>query len=361
MSNIPEIDSELYGMGNSSDNAVYVSGTEGTFPAPKIYSLDELQSMELPPIKWILYPFIPEKGVCMIAAPRGVGKSFFAMTMALAVSSGASFLGFRADRAYRVLYVDGEMNGRTLQDRFNALSAGLAQDGVLPNPKNLHIYGCDFQENAAMPDIANPRHWSAIDMAIQQMKGVDLIILDNIFTLYNCPDENAASNWQAFNKWSVRQRVAGRSVLWIHHTGKDADKGGRGSSAIETLMDASMLLKRPQGYTANQGAVISVEYTKNRSRAGDEVAKFAIKLDNIGDGLKWTPIKGDEELEQEEIKVLLNSGMSVAQISKETGKSSAQVYRILEAAGIRKPSKIAKAAQQQIAEENKKPIQIEMG
>lgn len=360
MSNIPEIDNELFGTDNGSDNPVYTAGTGYGFPVPKVYSFNELQAMDLPPIKWILYPFIPEKGVCMIAAPRGVGKSFFAMTMALVVSSGASFLGFRADKAYRVLYVDGEMNGRTLQDRFKLLSAGLEQDGVSLKPENLHIYGCDFQENAAMPDLANPNHWPAIDMAIQQMNGVDLIILDNIFTLYNCPDENAASNWQAFNRWSIQQRVAGRSVLWIHHTGKDADKGGRGSSAIETLLDASMLLKRPQGYTATQGAVISVEYTKNRSRAGDDVAKFAIRLENIGAVLKWAPVQGEEELVLETLKELLNRGMSVAQIIKETGLSQTQVYRIFDNAGIKNPAKIAKAAQQRIAEENKKQIKIEM-
>lgn len=360
MSNIPEIDHELFGTDNSSDNPAYTAGTGCGVPVPKVYSLDELQTMNLPPIEWILYPFIPVKGVCMIAAPRGVGKSFFAMTMALAVSSGASFLGFRADKAYRVLYVDGEMNGRTLQDRFKLLSVGLEQDGVSIKHENLHIYGCDFQDNAVMPDIANPNHWVAIDTAIKQINGVDLIILDNIFTLYNCPDENAASNWQIFNRWSIRQRVAGRSVLWIHHTGKDADKGGRGSSAIETLMDASMLLKRPQGYTANQGAVISVEYTKNRSRAGDDVAKFAIKLDNIGEGLKWVPIQSEEDLIVSQITDLLNSGMNVDQIAKEIGISPGHVYRITKEAGIKNPGKIAKAAQQRIAEENKKQIQIEM-
>lgn len=360
MSNIPEIDRELYDADYVSDDASYTPVPQYGLPSPRIYSLSELQAMDLPPIEWILYPFIPVKGVCMIAAPRGVGKSFLAMTMALAVSSGASFLGFRADRAYRVLYVDGEMNGRTLQDRFNALSAGLMQDGIKICTDNLHIYGCDFQNDAIMPDIANPRHWPFLDNAIRAIGGVDLIILDNIFTLYNCPDENAASNWQAFNKWSVQQRVEGRSVLWIHHTGKDADKGGRGSSAIETLMDASMLLKRPQGYTANQGAVVSVEYTKSRSVTGDEIAKFTIKLTNSDDALVWTVAQGEEELEVAQFMEMLESGMDIKQICEETGKSDTQVYKKLKAAGIHNPARIVKEARQRIAEEQKKPITIDV-
>lgn len=212
-----------------------------------------------------------------------------------------------------------------------------------------------------MPDIANPRHWPSLDNAIRAIGDVDLIILDNIFTLYNCPDENAASNWQAFNKWSVQQRVEGRSVLWIHHTGKDADKGGRGSSAIETLMDSSMLLKRPQGYMANQGAVVSCEYTKSRSVTGDEVSKFTIKLSGTGDILHWTFAQGDDELEIAEFMEMLESGMSIKEIAKETGKSDTQIYKKLGAAGVHNPTAIAKEARQRITEENKQPIKIQIG
>lgn len=356
MDNYDGLDQELY-----DDDYSYSSDKERPIyglPAARIYSLDELLQMDLPPIEWLLYPFIPIKGVCMIAAPRGIGKSFLAMTMAIAVSSGISFLGFKAEKRYRVLYMDGEMNGRTLQDRFNALIAGFEQNGQSVNTENLHIYGCDFQNDATMPDIANPRHWPSLDNAIRDIGNVDLIILDNIYTLYNCPDENAASNWQAFNKWSVLQRAEGRSVLWIHHTGKDADKGGRGSSAIETILDASILLKRPQGYATNQGAIISVEYTKCRSIAGNEVSKFTMKLSNSDTGLIWTLTQGEEEQEIVEFVEMLNSGMDVNQIAEETGVSKSRIYAILKSAGISKPAAIAKAAQQQLTEENKKLIQI---
>lgn len=333
--------------------------TDNTVQKPNIFSVGDLLDMDLPEIKWLLYPFIPQKGVCMISAPRGVGKSFLAMTMAISIASSIDFLGFKTEQQYKVLYIDGEMNGKMLQERFAKLIDGMEKDGATVNRDNLKIFGCDFQGRSSMPDMSKPTHWRIIENAINSIGGVDLIILDNVFTLYGCQDENAASSWQAFNRWSVSQRIQNRSVLWIHHTGKDTEKGGRGSSAIETLMDSSILLKRPAGYNQQDGAAVVVEYTKSRSVAGDAVAKFAIKLCGTDNILYWTSAKTDEQSELDDLLDFVdNKGMDVMEISKETGMSKSAIYRKFHAAGIKDVSARAKLAKQKQTENTKSLIDI---
>lgn len=341
------------------DNITGDEDINNTVQKPNIFSVGDLLDMDLPEIKWLLYPFIPQKGVCMISAPRGVGKSFLAMTMAISIASSIDFLGFKTEQQYKVLYIDGEMNGKMLQERFSKLIDGLEKDGAIVNRENLKIFGCDFQGRSSMPDMSKPAHWRIIENAINSIGGVDLIILDNVFTLYGCQDENSASSWQAFNRWSVSQRIQNRSVLWIHHTGKDTEKGGRGSSAIETLMDSSILLKRPAGYNQQDGAAIIVEYTKSRSVAGDAVAKFAIKLCGTDNMLYWCVTKTDEQSELENLLDMVdNRGMNVDDIVKETGLSRSAVYRKLQSAGIKKTAVRAKLARQKQTEDNKTLIDI---
>ena len=341
------------------DNITGDDDMDNTVQKPNIFSVGDLLDMDLPEIKWLLYPFIPQKGVCMISAPRGVGKSFLAMTMAISIASSIDFLGFKTEQQYKVLYIDGEMNGKMLQERFAKLIDGMEKDGATVNRDNLKIFGCDFQGRSSMPDMSKPTHWRIIENAINSIGGVDLIILDNVFTLYGCQDENAASSWQAFNRWSVSQRIQNRSVLWIHHTGKDTEKGGRGSSAIETLMDSSILLKRPVGYNQQDGAAVVVEYTKSRSVAGDAVAKFAIKLCGTDNILYWTVAKTDEQSELDDLLDFVdNKGMDVSEISKETGMSKSALYRKFQAAGIKDVSARAKLAKQKQAEDTKSLIDI---
>ena len=112
------------------DNITGDDDMDNTVQKPNIFSVGDLLDMDLPEIKWLLYPFIPQKGVCMISAPRGVGKSFLAMTMAISIASSIDFLGFKTEQQYKVLYIDGEMNGKMLQERFAKLIDGMEKDGA---------------------------------------------------------------------------------------------------------------------------------------------------------------------------------------------------------------------------------------
>ena len=55
-------------------------------------------------------PWLPARGLAMVAGFRGIGKTFVASTVAHAVATGGASLGFQVSTPRNVLYVDGEMD-----------------------------------------------------------------------------------------------------------------------------------------------------------------------------------------------------------------------------------------------------------
>jgi hypothetical protein len=93
--------------------------------SPELYahSLDEFMDLDLPPRRCLLSPILPERGLGMLYAPRGVGKTHVALGISYAISSGSSFLRWTASEARNVVHVDGEMPAEMLQERLRSLTA----------------------------------------------------------------------------------------------------------------------------------------------------------------------------------------------------------------------------------------------
>src|SRR4051794_7213793 len=85
--------------------------------------LQEFVRLNLPRREHVLSPILPARGLAMAYAGRGVGKTRLGMGMAYAVACGGEFLRWKAEKARRVLYVDGEMPAELMQERALALMA----------------------------------------------------------------------------------------------------------------------------------------------------------------------------------------------------------------------------------------------
>src|ERR1700678_1277838 len=86
--------------------------------------LNDFLALDVPPREMLLAPIIPQRSLSMVYAPRGLGKSWFALSLGVAVATGASFLRWQAPKPRRVLLVDGEMPLCDLTKRLAALSVG---------------------------------------------------------------------------------------------------------------------------------------------------------------------------------------------------------------------------------------------
>ena len=124
----------------------------------------------------VLDPIIPEKGLALLYAVRGTGKTHVALGIAHAVATGGAFLNWRAPQPRRVLLVDGEMPVSDLRDRLKSIVAGT---GVAAAPGMLKVLAGDLLEDG-VGDLACPQVQRKVERCLD---GAELLILDNLASL----------------------------------------------------------------------------------------------------------------------------------------------------------------------------------
>lgn len=296
----------------------------------KVYTMNDFMKIQLKPIIYLVKPLIPESGVSLLYAERGAGKTFMSLSIACAAASGFDFLNFQVPQPCKVLYVDGEMDCREIKDRLQKLERGFAMENKIVNRDNLRLFLCGMQGDMEMPNLATPEGQAAFE---REIGDAQIIIIDNISCLYKGGGkENESDTWTQYNSWSVSQRNKGRSILWVHHTGKDKNRGARGSSAIETVLNYSLALTVPDEHKADHGLEIYAEYTKNRGLAGTIVKEFCAKLVSAPDDsyVQWVVADTKKDRDKKIVKELKDKGKTYKEIENETGISKSRAQRILQ-------------------------------
>lgn len=289
-------------------------------PALRCLDIEEILSLQLPEREMLLDPILPRQGLAMVFAPRGLGKTFFSLAVAHAVASGGGlFGGWRAPKPCPVLFVDGELPLRTLQERLASIIGGSKSD--ITNSRNLRILTPDYQEGP-MPDIATAEGQAAIEPLLAES---DLVILDNLSCLARSGRSNEQEFWTPIQDWLLNLRRRGKSVLIVHHAGKNGDQ--RGTSAKEDILDTVISLRRPSDYRMEEGCRFEIHLTKARGICGEAAKPIEAKLDNIEGRLVWTA-KDLEDADLERVRALLEDGLSVRDIAEETGLSKSTVGRM---------------------------------
>lgn len=288
-----------------------------------VLSISDFLSCELPSRENLLAPWLPTQGLAMIYAPRGTGKTFLSLGIAFAVAAGSGFLRWQAPQAGGVLFVDGELPANVLQERL----AHLVRDSVQQPTEPLDIITPDFQSHGT-PDLATEDGQAALDSVIKPEHR--LIVLDNLSALVRSGKENEGEAWLPVQTWALRQRAAGRSVLFIHHSGKGGQQ--RGSSRREDLLDTVIALRRPPDYSPQDGASFEVHFEKARQLHGDVVKPFEAKLATEAGGRSiWTTRDLDDST-FERVIALHGDGLKPREIAEELGVHRSQVSRHLKRA-----------------------------
>lgn len=291
----------------------------GSAPALVSLNMGEFLSMSIPERGLLLSPVLPVQGIGIMYAPRGIGKTFAALSVAVAVASGGKVFDWRAPMPKRTLYVDGEMPAIAMQNRLASIISGMA---VPPHAlQNLALITPDLQP-CPMPDLSTMSGQMVLE---PYLKNVDMVVLDNIATLCRTGKENESQSWQVMQSWLLELRRRGITVLLIHHAGKSGDQ--RGTSAREDIMDTVISLRRPREYSMAEGARFEVHLTKARGILGNDAKPFEANLVTEGNALHWQ-IKELEDVELEELKRLLGEGYSIRDCAEEMGKSKSAIQRL---------------------------------
>jgi hypothetical protein len=292
---------------------------QNLIPANKynFLNLKEILEKEIKPKEYLLYPWLPRSSICMIYAWRGRGKTFLALNIAFAVSHALEVMGWKSEKKFNVLYLDGEMDLDDLQTRLALL---VKMYGLNDISENLHFLTPDEQE-CEMINIGSKEGQAVIDQKIIEAD-IDLIIVDNFSTLANGIDENNSKDWDIVQKWMLSWKRRGKAILGIHHAGKNDMQ--RGSSKKEDIMHTVISLKKPEGYSNNQGARFNVIFEKNRSFHGADAAPFEAWLKYDKDRPYWLTRDIEEDIESK-IKKLIDAGKRPADIARELNMSKQTV------------------------------------
>ncbi len=284
----------------------------------KAITLSDFLSKEIPAREFILTPIIADQSVGMVHSFRGVGKTHVAVGIACAVASGGTFLRWTADKPSGVLLLDGEMPAVVLQERF-AHAVQASDKKPVIDPK---IITPDFQD-MGMPDLSTEEGQAMVE---EHLSGVDLIIVDNISTLVRNGRENEAEGWIPVQEWALRMRSSGRSVLFIHHSGKGGNQ--RGTSKREDVLDTVIGLRRPKDYDPQSGAVFEVHFEKSRGIFGEDTAAFEASLTTDESNQNIWVIRTIEESTLEKVVQFIDEGYTQKEIGIELELSKGYVSKL---------------------------------
>jgi RecA-family ATPase len=183
-----------------------------------VVTSNQLRSLKLVPRKRLLGDWFCEGDLGFIFAYRGVGKTWFALAMAQALSTGGKLGDWLAIDPVKVLYVDGEMPADGMRDR----SAGLQASNDNLEFLNHEIL---FDRTGRVLNITNALVQQALTKRCIET-GVKVLVLDNLSTLASGMRENNADDWEMVNNWLLDLRRRKIAVVIVHHAGRSGEMRG---------------------------------------------------------------------------------------------------------------------------------------
>jgi AAA domain-containing protein/DnaB helicase-like protein len=183
-----------------------------------IVTSSELRQLTLKSRRKLLGDWFCEGDLGFIFASRGVGKTWLALAIAQALSTGGKLGEWTAHAFVKVLYIDGEMPPDLMRSRCEGLDA--SNDNL--QSLNHEIL---FDRTGKVLNITNREIQEAITQRCLA-SAVKVLILDNLSTLASGMRENEADSWELVNNWLLDLRRRKIAVVIVHHAGRSGEMRG---------------------------------------------------------------------------------------------------------------------------------------
>ena len=194
----------------------------------RAFTTEELDEIPMP--NWVVRDHILERSVAACYGASNVGKTFYALDLALSVATGSDFLGQFAVMKGSACYVLGEGVGG-LRKRVQAWKEKRGMlgkiEGFAAIPYTFDLTGAGEAEVGEI-----------LRLSREKLGAVpSLVVLDTVSKHFGPGDENATVDMKAFTDCCGRFTEAGAAVLLVHHTGKDPGRGMRGNYTLVANID----------------------------------------------------------------------------------------------------------------------------
>jgi hypothetical protein len=272
-------------------------------PAPQPLNLSprlnrityEAEAVTTPPA-WLVKGMIPRAGLGMLYGESSAGKTFLAVHMALRVAYGLDFFGRRVKQG-GVVIVAAE-GGASVITRLRAAERELASAIMAANPSR-KAEGLPPLKRAPIEVVTDPPNLGpsgspgpliltvaeAADSIERAGHRMALVIVDTLHASMGSGDENSASDIGAVLR--PTRKIAeehGCHLMFLHHPGKDLEKGARGSNSLFAAMDTVIELRVPghEGQKPKSNALRRAVVVKLRD--GETGTTFAYRLPVVETG-----------------------------------------------------------------------------
>ncbi len=214
-----------------------------TLPAPEIIPLDALLSTRMPDPQWVIPELLPV-GITLLTGKPGVGKSWLAFKMALAIANNTPVLGYTPVSQGCVLYLGLEETRYRALDRATKLLQGQAA------PNGLEM--ADSWHPLAAGGLADIEDW------LDAHESARLVVIDSLISVYTkqrshhrfANKERESTIMIPLKVIADMHNVAILVIQHLHRTNNadfldDAGFGGNSSSYID-VTSCTLSLKHEQ-------------------------------------------------------------------------------------------------------------------
>ena len=228
-----------------------------------LITADYLQSQKTS--NYIVKNWLYKNTIAMIYGASNTGKTFLTLDLCKAITEGNSWNSYRTKDQESILYIPLE-GTQAIANRIEALKLSpTAQTKFMLLDQKLDIMKPETATNIINlftdeTEIAPPT----------------LIVVDTLHRAMNGADENShADISRLINNLEIIKNKLKCCILLIHHTGKDQERGARGSSSLKAAIDTEISLTHADGIST---ACIT------KARDGQTGIKFNYKLNQVALG-----------------------------------------------------------------------------
>lgn len=192
------------------------------------------QEDSVAPMSWLVRGLMVEGGVSVVYGPPKSSKTFLVLDLALHVAHGREWYNLRV-KAGGVVYVCGE-GAAGVRQRMKAWRQEKAGDSSAPFallPQSINLFDAEEELDRLIADIKG--------LADPMGGPARLVVFDTVSRMIGAGDEDKARDINVLVRNAERvQRETGAHVLFVHHSGKDRDRGMRGSNAFLGAVDVAI-------------------------------------------------------------------------------------------------------------------------